>query len=82
MNEKRSLLASLLGSLLAALFSAFPPDRVRVMIDALLDKIEDAAEASRNDAKKTVILGLCNQIRTTLNIPDEIGGPEAEQAAQ
>jgi hypothetical protein len=44
---------------------------VKAGMDALLDKIEDAVEASENQVDDMVVLPMCRRVRELMDIPDD-----------
>jgi len=60
----------LLLKLISLLLGAVSEEMLRKLVDALLDKAEDAVTASPNKIDDAIVLPLCSAIRSTFNIPD------------
>lgn len=65
---------AMISFVLQNLLSALPPNVVKRAIDALLDQIEDAVSRSENTVDDAVVTPLVSIVRTSLDIPDDVGG--------
>lgn len=67
---------TLISTVVSGLLSALPEDIIKRGVDALLDVAEDAVADSENKIDDAIVLPLVGVIRSSLDIPDDIGGDE------
>jgi hypothetical protein len=63
---KQKLLIALVGQLLKML----KPELVKKIADQVLDLVEDWVKDSSTEIDDTIVLPVCEMIRTTFDIPD------------
>lgn len=61
---------AILNVMLPALMAVIPDSVMKSAIDALLDKIEDAAANSPNPFDDVLVNALCGKIRSAFQVPD------------